>query len=116
MWDEGWPNSVPSLPKRNKSKGRRLSVAVLRVRRKTQQDLDIGCLLLGDVRFFSDTAGPPPGFAASIVRGKGYDLADSAVVFNFGEPLQRLVAESVELDLTEPWHRPGLVFGDPHLA
>ena len=83
---------------------------------RTQQDLDIGCLLLGDVRFFSDTAGPPPGFAASIVRGKGYDLADSAVVFNFGEPLQRLVAESVELDLTEPWHRPGLVFGDPHLA
>ena len=63
-----------------------------------------------------DTAAPPPGFAANIVQGKGYDLADSAVASYFGELLQRLVAVPVELDLAEPWHRPGPVFGDPRLA
>jgi putative restriction endonuclease len=83
---------------------------------RTGEDPDIGCLLLRDVRFFPDTAAPPPGFAANIVQGKGYDLADSAVASYFGELLQRLVSVPVELDLAEPWHRPGPVFGDPRLA
>src|SRR6202043_4138350 len=30
--------------------------------------------------------------------------------------LQLLIGASVELDLAEPWHRPGPVFGDPRLA
>jgi putative restriction endonuclease len=83
---------------------------------RTGDDPDIGCLLLRDARFFPDTAAPPPGFAANIVQGKGYNLADSAVASYFGELLQRLVTVPVELDLAEPWHRPGPVFGDPRLA
>jgi len=58
----------------------------------------------------------PPGFAANIVQGKGYDLADSALTGYFGELLQRLIGAVLELDLSEPWHQPGPVFGDPRLA
>ncbi|HUY45812.1 MAG TPA: HNH endonuclease [Streptosporangiaceae bacterium] len=64
----------------------------------------------------SSPAMTPPGFAANIVQGKGYDLADSTLATYFGELLQRLIGAHVELDLAEPWHRPGPVFGNPRLA
>ncbi len=59
---------------------------------------------------------PPPGFAANIVQGKGYDLAERSAARYFGELLQLLIGAPIELDLAEPWHRPGPVFGDPRLA
>jgi putative restriction endonuclease len=81
------------------------------------EDPEIGCVLIRDPRFFSeDSMPPPPGFAANIVQGKGYDLADSGLTTYFGELLQRLIGAVVELDLSAPWHRPGPVFGDPRLA
>lgn len=82
------------------------------------EDPVIGCLFVRDVRFFPEdaTAAPPPQFAPNIVQGKSYDLADRAVAPYFGELLQLLLGAQVELDLSEPWHRPGPVFGDPRLA
>ena len=79
---------------------------------------EIGCVFIRDPRFFADdaTAVPPPDFAANIVQGKGYDLAERSVDTYFGELLQRLLGVSVELDLAAPWHRPGPVFGDPRFA
>jgi HNH endonuclease len=81
------------------------------------EDPEIGCVLIRDPRFFSeDSMPPPPGFAANIVQGKGYDLADSGLTTYFGELLQRLIGAVVEVDLSAPWHRPGPVFGDPRFA
>jgi putative restriction endonuclease len=82
------------------------------------EDPQIGCLFLRDPRFFPEgaTAAPPPGFAANIVQGKGYDLAEPSAARYFGELLQLLIGAPIELDLAEPWHRPGPVFGDPRLA
>lgn len=82
------------------------------------EDPEIGCVFIRDPRFFPDdaTASAPPGFAANIVQGKGYDLRDSALETYFGELLQRVIGVAVELDFAEPWHRPGPVFGDPRLA
>jgi putative restriction endonuclease len=82
------------------------------------EDPEIGCVFIRDPRFFPDdvTAAPPPGFAANIVQGKGYDLRDSALETYFGELLQRVIGAAVELDFAEPWHRTGPVFGDPRLA
>jgi len=82
------------------------------------EDPVIGCLFVRDVRFFADdsTAAPPPNFAPNVVQGKGYDLADLAVAPYFGELLHLLLGTQVELDFSEPWHRPGPVFGDPRLA
>jgi putative restriction endonuclease len=82
------------------------------------EDPEIGCVFIRDPRFFPDdaTAAPPPGFAPNIVQGKGYDLAERSVASYFGELLQLLLGVSVEIDLSQPWHRPGPVFGDPRLA
>lgn len=81
------------------------------------EDPEIGCVLIRDPRFFGEESMPAPlGLAANIVQGKGYDLADSGLATYFGELLQRLIGASMELDLAEPWHRPGPVFGDPRLA
>jgi putative restriction endonuclease len=79
---------------------------------------EIGCVFIRDPRFFrSDaTAEPPPGFARSIMQGKRYDLADRSVAPYFDELLHRLLGVAVEIDVTEPWHRPGPMFGDPRLA
>jgi putative restriction endonuclease len=78
----------------------------------------IGCLFIRDVRFFPDEAAaqPPPRFAPSIVQGKGYDLAAQPDVAYFGDLMQRLLGPAVEVDLSQPWHRPGPVFGDPRLT
>jgi len=59
---------------------------------------------------------PPPRFARPIVQGKSYDLADPSVATYFAELLQRILGAVVELDFSQPWHRPGPVFGDPRLA
>jgi HNH endonuclease len=82
------------------------------------EDPVIGCLFVRDVRFFPDdaTVAPPPRFAPNIVQGKSYDLADSSVASYFGELLQLTLGAVVELDFSQPWHRPGPVFGDPRLA
>jgi putative restriction endonuclease len=82
------------------------------------EDPVIGCLFVRDVRFFPPdaTAPPPPHFAPNIVQGKSYDLADPAVAPYFADVLHRVLGFAVELDLSQPWHRPGPVLGDPRLA
>jgi putative restriction endonuclease len=84
----------------------------------TSQDPVIGCLFVRDVRFFPADAvmAPPPGFAANIVQGKSYDLADPIVAPYFTGLLQLILGEPVNLDFSQPWQRPGPVFGDPRLA
>jgi putative restriction endonuclease len=82
------------------------------------EDPVIGCLFVRDVRFFppNATVAPPPFFAANIVQGKSYDLTDPSVAPYFAELLQQTLGARVELDFSQPWHRPGPVFGDPRLA
>lgn len=82
------------------------------------EDPVIGCIFVRDARFFPDdeTAPPPPEFAPNIVQGKGYDLADEVAAAYFGPLLDRILGLHVEIDLAEPWHRPGPVYGDPRLA
>jgi putative restriction endonuclease len=82
------------------------------------EDPVIGCLFVRDVRFFLEDVlpAPPPRFAPNIVQGKSYDLADPSVAPYFGELLQLILGAVVELDFSQPWHRPGPVFGDPRLA
>ena len=82
------------------------------------EDPVIGCLFVRDVRFFpgDGTVDPPPGFAPNIVQGKSYDLADSSVAPYFAGLLQLTLGATVELDYSQPWHRPGPVLGDPRLA
>ncbi len=78
----------------------------------------IGCVLLRDTSFFPpDTdAGPPPGFAANIVQGKGYDLATHADADFFHDVVTRLLGGNVAIDFSEPWHLDGPVYGDPRLV
>lgn len=82
------------------------------------EDPVIGCRFVRDVRFFPNdrTMDPPPQFAPNIVQGKGYDLAEPSVAPYFHDLLQLTLGASVELDFSQPWHRPGPVFGDPRLA
>jgi putative restriction endonuclease len=80
------------------------------------EDPVIGCLFVRDVSFFPAAVAPPPLFAPNIVQGKSYDLADSAVAPYFAELLRLTLGTVVELDFSQPWHRPGPVFGDPRLA
>jgi HNH endonuclease len=82
------------------------------------EDPVIGCLFVRDVRFFpaDATAEPPARFAPNIVQGKSYDLADQSAAPYFRMLLQLLLGVVVELDFTQPWHRPGPVLGDPRLA
>lgn len=78
----------------------------------------IGCVFIRDVTFFPPDASaePPPDFAPSLVQGKGYDLAAPSVEPYFEELLARLLGAPIEIDLSQPWHRPGPVYGDPRLA
>jgi putative restriction endonuclease len=82
------------------------------------EDPLIGCLFVRDVRFFppDNTMAPPPGFARNIVQGKSYDLAEPSVSPYFADLIQLTLGAAVELDFSQPWHRPGPVFGDPRLA
>jgi putative restriction endonuclease len=82
------------------------------------EDPVIGCLFVRDVCFFAEdaTIAPPPQFARNIVQGKSYNLADSSVAPYFADLLERILGAAIELDVSQPWHRPGPVFGDPRLA
>lgn len=79
---------------------------------------EIGCILLRDPRFFAEGAAvsPPPGFASSIMQGKGHDLAEASAAAYFGELLQLLLGGPADVALAKPWRRPGPVFGDRRLA
>ena len=82
-----------------------------------QEDPVVGCVLLRDVRFFlDDPAESPPAFARNVVQGRGYDLADPAWSVCFTGLLARLLGGPAEVDLAQPWGRPGPVYGDPRLA
>ena len=79
----------------------------------------IGCLFVRDVTFFpaDSPADPPPDFASNIVQGKGYDLAQPQAARYFQVLLDRLLGSSSPgLDLAQPWHRAGPVYGDPRLV
>lgn len=82
------------------------------------EDPVIGCLFVRDIRFFPDDSpmAPPAGFAPNIVQGKSYDLADRSVAAYFTDLLQLILGAVVEVDFSQPWHRPGPVFADPRLA
>jgi putative restriction endonuclease len=82
------------------------------------EDPVIGCLFVRDVCFFPPDliAAPPPHFAPNIVQGKSYDLADPSVAPYFAGLLQLTLGATVQIDFSQPWHRPGPVFGDPRLA
>jgi putative restriction endonuclease len=82
------------------------------------EDPTIGCVFVRDTRFFpaDSPADPPPDFAPNIVQGKGYDLAFRSQADYFHGLLDRLLGFAVEIDLAEPWHRAGRVYGDPQLA
>jgi putative restriction endonuclease len=84
------------------------------------EDPLIGCVLIRDVTFFPDEMAyePPPGFASSIVQGKGYEMGDAAVRGYFNVLMQLVLGTPLpaELDLGRPWHAAGPVFGDPRLA
>ena len=57
-----------------------------------QEDPVIGCLFIRDARSSSpdEPADAPPDFAANIVQGKGYDLAESAYAGYFLDLVYRL--------------------------
>jgi putative restriction endonuclease len=84
----------------------------------SRDDPVIGCVFVRDTVFFpaDSVADPPPDFAANIVQGKGYDLATGMWGHYFQDLLARLLGAPIELDLSQPWHRPGPVYGDPRLA
>lgn len=84
----------------------------------TDDDPEIGCIFLRDVRFFPEPgAAPPPGLAPNVVQGKGYDLRESHPLAGyFRDLLDRLLGRHVAVDLDALWERAGPVFGDPRLA
>jgi putative restriction endonuclease len=82
------------------------------------EDPVIGCLFVRDVRFFAPQSAmaAPPEFARNIVQGKSYDLADPSAASYFADLLWLTLGAEIELDFSQPWHRPGPVFSDPRLA
>lgn len=82
------------------------------------EDPVIGCLFVRDVRFFpADViADAPPAFARNIVQGKSYDMAEPSTASYFADLLWLTLGTEVQVDFSQPWHRPGPVFGDPRLA
>ncbi len=77
---------------------------------------DIGAVRSVGSKGEDATVAAPPLFARNIVQGKSYDLAEQSVAPYFRELLHLLLGTVVEIDLSEPWHRSGPVFGDPRLA
>ncbi|MEH1014556.1 HNH endonuclease [Micromonospora sp. CPCC 206060] len=111
MFGEG--NGVPGLAAMRRIVGRyRLSPIPV------AEDPTIGCVLIRDTVFFpyDEPSAPPPGFAPNVVQGKGYDMADRSTAAYFEILVGRLLGAAVDIDTTEPWHRPGPAFGDPRLA
>jgi putative restriction endonuclease len=113
-WDLfGEANGAASIDEMRHSVGRYRKQAI-----GPDEDPLIGCIFVRDATFFpgESTVDPPPGFASNVVQGKTYDLADHAVADYFGLLIHRLIGTTVELDLSQPWHRPGPVYGDPRLV
>jgi putative restriction endonuclease len=113
-WDFfGQANGVPSLEEMRARLGRYRREPI-----DSGEDPVIGCLFVRDVRFFGqhEALAAPPGFARNIVQGKSYNLADPAAASYFADLLWRTLGAEIELDFSQPWHRPGPVFGDPRLA
>jgi putative restriction endonuclease len=85
-----------------------------------REDPEIGCVFIRDSTFFPDdlTFDPPPGFKLNIVQGKGYEMGDPAVDRYFGDLMQLVLGKPLpaEIDLGQPWHASGPVFGEPRLA
>ncbi|MDG4828137.1 HNH endonuclease [Solwaraspora sp. WMMD1047] len=81
-------------------------------------DPDIGCIFVRDVKFFTDgaTADPPPDFSSNLTQGKTYDLSTGGYREYFDMLLGWLTGTAVEVDQSEPWHRPGPVYSDPRLS
>lgn len=81
-----------------------------------EEDPVIGCVFVRDVAFFDRDPEPaPPGWAANIVQGAGFDTEDLAVRPYFDMLLTRVLGTAIEVD-TSGWHRPGPVYGDPRLV
>jgi putative restriction endonuclease len=82
------------------------------------EDPEIGCVFVRDTVFFppDQVADPPPQFSSNIVQGKSYDLADPTVSAYFDHLLALVLGHPVDIDLAEPWQRPGPVYGDPRLV
>lgn len=82
------------------------------------EDPTIGCIFVRDTVFFPEDAlgDPPPNFASNVVQGKGYDLSLASTVDYFGDLLGRLLGVTIEVDLSQPWHREGPAYGDPRLT
>jgi HNH endonuclease len=82
------------------------------------EDPVIGCVFVRDTRFFptDEHAAAPPDFAKNIVQGKTYDLAGTPDTAYFSGLIERVLGASIEIDLSEPWHRSGPMFGDPRLT
>jgi putative restriction endonuclease len=82
------------------------------------EDPVIGCVFVRDTTFFRDeeVADAPPDFAPNVVQGKSYDFAYPARGGYFANLVDRLLGLRIEIDLSEPWHRPGPVYGDPRLV
>jgi putative restriction endonuclease len=82
------------------------------------EDPVIGCVFVRDTRFFppEETSEAPPEFAPNIVQGKSYDLGSASSASYFEHLLAQLLGRSIEVDLSEPWHRSGPVYGDPRLT
>lgn len=83
-----------------------------------EEDPVIGCIFLRDTAFFPPDllAFAPPDFARNVVQGKSYDLSSPAHAGYFRDLLERLLGVPVEIDLRQPWHLLGPVYGDPRLA
>jgi putative restriction endonuclease len=83
------------------------------------EDPRIGCVFIRNAIFFppGDLVDAPPDFAANIVQGKGYDLADPHLAAYFRALLKRLLGlDAMTVDVSLPWHRLGPVYGDPRLV
>lgn len=82
------------------------------------EDPVIGCVFVRDAAFLhpDQSVAPPPDFAPNIVQGKSFDLADERSAVYFDGLLHRVLGVTIELDLSEPWHRHGPVYGDPRLT
>jgi putative restriction endonuclease len=82
------------------------------------EDPVIGCVFVRDTKFFhnEEVADAPPDFAPNVVQGKSYDFAYPAADGYFPNLVDRLLGLRIEIDLSEPWHRPGPVYGDPRLV
>ena len=111
--EEERPGSWLSLDEMRRSVGRYRKQSI-----GPDEDPVIGCIFVRDTVFFPNesTVDPPRGFASNVVQGKTYELADASTAGYFQLLMHRLLGTTVEIDLSEPWHRPGPVYGDPRLV